>query len=593
MNLKNLLPFGKANPLLVCETDGFSLRGAVLSRVGHQLSVLYQAHIDQSDMVTAVPELLAALKNQGWQGKSKAVLLSPAVLSTLVELPVNPKKPRPLQQMLALIKNESELLLMQHMMRWSVGYLLVGRGHMTEEQAQTILDLQQGKSHANNDMPLQEKFSFRRFGDLAEELGYIKRSQLNACLSVQEWLKSDDEQIECNWAGQGPVQDAPGLFNWLVSCVSQSLLQRWVGVFATEGLELTALYPFTACSSVFLPDDKETKITLDSHPGETVAIREEGGYVTHQHTYLNTDKSALAGCLESYHALPSSQFVPVYLSCDQAEMTELVKGLQQSIEVVLHPLEHAAMSAQLTIGMLGAASHYFALGKKNVCVAVLESGPIAPLLQRLEVRAGLLAGLLLLLLMVSELTLFVRQYTLETEYQPLQSRWSLLDAAKRRVDDEIKNIKKTQTELNQQQTEQQRLKSRLDFYYQAIPARVSLIKDLLGALQIAVTNEVIVTSLTESDRTQDQLPLLPEIKPNETEKMLDTEHFTLQAWALSESAAQFFIQTMQKTLAPSNLEVRDVPVVNSTGPMGLNGFSIKMQLVRRVPLASLRLQQID
>lgn len=76
---------------MVCETDGFSLRAAVLRRADHDLNVLYRAQTEQVDMAEGLGDVLAALKNQGWQGGGAAILLSPAVFSTLVELPVNPK----------------------------------------------------------------------------------------------------------------------------------------------------------------------------------------------------------------------------------------------------------------------------------------------------------------------------------------------------------------------------------------------------------------------------------------------------------------------------------------------------------------------
>ncbi len=113
MTLNNILSFGKKSDLLVCETDGFSLRAAVLKRNGQNVEVHQTAQSQLSDMAEAVKEVVSAIKADGWQG-GKAILLSPAVLSTLVELPVDPKKPRSLQQMQELIRWEVEPLLMQH-----------------------------------------------------------------------------------------------------------------------------------------------------------------------------------------------------------------------------------------------------------------------------------------------------------------------------------------------------------------------------------------------------------------------------------------------------------------------------------------------
>ena len=85
--LKSLLNFGKAKTLLVCETDGFLLRGAVLTRTGNELTVLHHAESQQADMADAVADVINTVKAAGWEG-GDAVLLSPTVLSTLIELPV-------------------------------------------------------------------------------------------------------------------------------------------------------------------------------------------------------------------------------------------------------------------------------------------------------------------------------------------------------------------------------------------------------------------------------------------------------------------------------------------------------------------------
>lgn len=68
---------------------------------------------------------------------------------------------------------------------------------------------------------------------------------------------------------------------------------------------------------------------------------------------------------------------------------------------------------------------------------------------------------------------------------------------------------------------------------------------------------------------------------------METESFIVDAWALSESAAQTFIQNMQRAIAPSGMEVRDTPVLTAKGPLNLNGFNLKMRLVKQMSLAAL------
>nr|WP_305908875.1 hypothetical protein [Methylomarinum sp. Ch1-1]MDP4521738.1 hypothetical protein [Methylomarinum sp. Ch1-1] len=375
MMFDKILSFARSSQLLVCETDGFSLRGAVVKRFGTRIEVLHRATINQVDMADAVMDLTETLKADGWQGGGSAVLLSPAVLSTLVELPVNPKKPRSLPQMMALVQGEAEAVLLQHLARWSLGHLLVSRGYMTEEQVEAVMDLQQGKPNPAGGLEILDKFSFRRFGELAEELGYIKRSQLNACLTGQEWLKIDDEHIECNWTPQGAVEDIPGTFNWLVSCVSQSLLQRWLEVFARQGVKLKAMYPLTGCAAGLLPESSLSEVLLETHPGLVKAIRLQSGQMTARQAYLHFNKSALELCLESYHAMHVAPNEALWLASWDENGEDLANELRRMLEVEVNLLHDPALDDSLTPGMLGVARH--ALGAANRDV-VSKSGWAAP-----------------------------------------------------------------------------------------------------------------------------------------------------------------------------------------------------------------------
>lgn len=580
MNLDRFLHFAKPSELLVCETDGFSLRGAVLAKVGNHVDVLYQAKTEQVDMAEAVADLFAALKAEGWKGGGKAVLLSPAVLSTLVELPVNPKKPRPLPQMLELVRWEVEPLLMQHMTRWSVGHLLVGQGYMTEEQALAVMDLQQGKPNQAGGLELSEKFSLRRFGELAEELGYIKRSQLNACLTGQEWLKADDEQIECGWVPQGPLADVPGTFNWLVSCVNKSLVQRWVSVFARHGVKLKQLYPLTGCSGALLPKSAANAVILESHPGLAFGTRLAANAVNGQHQYMNLAKSPLEICLESYHAMHVAPNEALWLA-SWRQTPDLAGELRQMLAIDVHELEHEALSDWVSPGMLGAAQHALGLADDSRCVGVREGGPLPALPHRLEFRAAALLVSLLLLVAAAEISLLVRKSAIDSRKQEVDARWKVVDEATKRINAQIEQITQRKQALAQQKADQQRYQALLDFYGGEIPARTALVQGVLGILQNTVGDDVVMIGIDEPDKTA-ALPVVTPPGNAQQDKRIEVENFRLEAWAINENAAQSFIQVMTQAVQPWQLEVRDALVAARKGPLNADGFAVTMRLVRLI-----------
>ena len=585
--LKSPFNFGKAKSLLVCETDGFIMRGVVFMRTGKELVVLHKAQSQQANMADAVADLVKALKSDGWDG-GDAVLLSPTVLSTLIELPINPKKPRPLMQMQELVKWEVEPLLMQHTTQWSVGHLLVGRGYMTEEQAEAVMDLQQAKPNPAGGLELSDKYASRRFGELAEELGYIRTSQLKACLAGQEWLKSDDEDIECGWVPQGEVDDVPGTYSWLVSCTNKSLLQRWTKTFRTQGITLQAMYPLAGCSASLLNDDVSPAVIIESHDDLALVQHVLEGKISAQYLYVNPAKDLLQLCLESYHTLNPSAADPIYLANWQANSQNLADELKSTLNVELNALNNAPISESVSPGMLGAGLHALGSAGLKRCTDVRIGGPLPALWQRVEIRAAALFFALFLAMAATELSLMIRDNHIQSHKIELDAQWNLIDGAMSRIKGDIKQVEQRKALLKEQEIDQLRTEARLTFFGEKIPSRVALIQAVLGILQSAIGENVIITNIDEFGRRATVMPTLPSaIK----DSRIEVENFNLAAWALSETAAQSFIQKMKEAVDPWGLEIRDSKVFSRLGPMDLEGFAVSMRLVKLVSAESIKKQQ--
>ncbi len=584
--LKFPLKFGKDKSILVCETDGFIMRGAVFTRAGKELVTLFQAQSQQANMGDAVADLIKQLKAAGWEG-GEAVLLSPSVLSVLIELPIQPKKPRPLAQMQELVKWEAEPLYIQHMTQWSVGHLLVGRGYMTEEQAQAVLDLQQGNPSLAGGLEQSDKFALRRFGELAEELGYIRSSQLKACLAGQEWLKSDDENIECGWLGQGEVSDVPGTYNWLVSCTNQSLLKRWIKTFNTQGVNLQAMYPLTGCSAALLGKTVESAIIMESHADMALAQHRVEGELLSQHLYVNPAKEPLQLCLESYHALNPSSSEPVYLADWQDTSQYLQAELKATLDVEINVLDQKPISESVSPGMLGAGLHALGL-VENKFSEVRLGGPLPAFWQRVEVRAAALFLVLFVLIAGSELSLFIRDHAIQSRKAEVDAQWQVMSRAIKNVNADIKQVEKRKEALKEQERNYRRAEARVKFFGDEVPERVALVQAILGILQDTVSDEVIITSIDEYGKRVAVMPALPAIKKD---PRIEVENFNLLAWAVSETAGQTFIQKVAETIEPWGLEVRDSKVLQRPGPMNIEGFAVSMRLVKLVSAESIKEQQ--
>lgn len=585
--LKPPFNFGKAKSLLVCETDGFIMRGVVFIRTGKELLVLHKAQSQQANMADAVAELIKRLKEGGWDG-NHAVLLSPTVLSTLVELPIHPKKPRPLAQMQELVKWEVEPLLMQHTTQWSVGHLLVGRGYMTEEQAEAVMDLQQAKPNPAGGLELSDKFALRRFGELAEELGYIRSSQLKACLAGQEWLKSDDEEIECGWTAQGEVPDVPGTYNWLVSCTNKSLLQRWTKTFSTQGVTLQAMYPLAGCGAVLLDNNISPAVVVESHPDLSLVQHILDGNITNQHLYVNPAKEPLQLCLEGYHTLNPSASDPIYLADWQDNNQGFVDELNSTLDVTLNPLDQVPVGDGVSPGMVGAGIHALGIAKLKPSANVRLGGPLPALWQRVEVRAATMFLALFLIISGTELSLLIRDHQIQSHKTEVDAQWKLIDSAMKRIKGDIKQVEKRKAAIKAQEINHRRTEAKLKFFGEDIPNRVALVQAILGILQSTVNDEIIITNIDELGKRVSVMPPLPTVRKD---TRVEVENFNLAGWALSEAAAQSFIQQMKEAVAPWDLEIRDSKVFQRLGPMNIDGFAVSMRLVKLVSAKSIKKQQ--
>ncbi len=581
--LKSLFKLGKAKPILVCETDGFLLRAAVYTRAGNELAVLQTAESQQADMADAVADVIASLKADGWEG-GDAILLSPTVLSTMLELQINPKKPRPLAQMNELIRWEAEPLLVQHTTQCSVGNLLIARGYMTREQADAVMDLQQGRANPAGGLELMEKFSLRRFGDLAEELGYIKRSQLNACLAGQEWLKSEGDLIECGWSAQGEVSDIPGTYFWQVSAVTKSLLQRWTTVFQIQGITLQAMYPLAGSSASLLSDSTAEQVLIESHNGMSFTMRTEGNNIVEQHLYLDSSKNPSARCLEGFHSLDVANDANIYLANWSKNEHSTHHDLATALDREVVTIESNSITEKSSPGMIGAGLHYLAMGKSNWVSHVRLGGPLPALLHRPNVRGGILLSVIALLILIAEASLLVRSSIVESHKSEVDARWQIINSAMKRINGDIKQVKQRKKELKDRKLDKQREQQRFTFFGEELPERASLVQVILGVLQESVSDDIIVNSIDEYDR---RTAFMPSRLNQKKDKRVEIESFNLQAWALTETAAQQFIQTLKKSAEPWQLEILDSNVAGRTGPLNLEGFTVTLRIVKLVDAESL------
>lgn len=575
--LKNI-SFGRLSQLLVVESDGVMLRAAVINREGNRLVTHQHAMSSLLDPGLALGEVIQSIRADGWSG-NQAVLLTPAAMSSLIELPINPKKPKPLAQMQALIRWEAEPLLMQQQNQWSIGYLMIKQGLMTAEQVNHIRGIQQANKPAGMGIGAQQRSNFQRFGELALEHGYVDKERLNGFVQCQSWLRSDEEDIECGWQPQAAVKDAPGIYNWLISCVYKSVINRWVDAFKSHGITLSKVFPLTGASSGLLKTNHQEQLLLEAGPGIVTTTALSKGHINQFQAHHSAAVEIYDACLEAFHAASTDSIEEIWLSSHGESDHSLYQSLVEVFNKPVHFLGGTDPATGVTPGMLGAASFVTGLSDETILVPVQVGGPKPPLIQRQEIQLAGVAAILLLVILGAEITMHLQQNRLAEQKTVLDERAKTLDEAVKRITAINDQIEARKNLLKEQQTSQQRMEARMTFFGEELPERNMLLQAVLGTLQNALNDHIVINSIDEMGK---RLPMVGANQPVQSD-VIELDNFNIDAWSLSESAAQEFIQALKDAAATWNLIVRDVQILERSGPLSLDGYAVALSLVKVKP----------
>lgn len=560
-------------PLLVCETNGFSLRAAVLARSGGEIRVLYAAQSRQGDMTKALAEIVAALEKQGWRPGGRAVLLTPDVVTALLELPADPKKPKPLTQMEELVRWEMEPLMLQQGAVWSVGSILVGLGYLTEAQALDVIKEQQLRSRRPqpredrldmNANVLEMKSPFKRFGDLALDLGYISQVQLDDCLSRQNSLKGDDDAYMFGWTPQAAAHapdEMPDTFSWLASGVGARVMRQWADAFAAHAVKLAALYPLAGCAAACLDHAEDEAILLEANAGMVAGAKFSQGVMSalnHRHAVMT---GLLEACLEAWELLQPREGDDFWLAAGDADSDKLAESLEAVLDRKIRLLPDIALElpgGKFTVapGMLGAARHAWNMAGEAFCCDVPADGPRPPFWQRREVRLSAAAAAGVLLIVAAEIAVQVGLYRAESALKPVRERHEVIQKAVEQANLQIAAAKKAEEETSAKRSEYDTIVAQRALVKTSMPARNALVRGFLEDMDKNTPEDVVLESIQE--------------KPG--------QGFLVSAWALSDSAAQRYARGLGEKVRRWNQRVVDVQVVNQSGRLGMEGYVLRFRL---------------
>lgn len=373
-NFSSLL--GENYSLLAFQAGSFGLRGALIKDAKNKASISHVAESRTVDFTRAIAEILAELKRTSKRLPKRAILLTPSVVSAQINLPVSPLRPREDEEMQDLIRWELEGAVTQQNKHWMIGSMLIERGYLTSEQRDEVLDeLQIRQAHGGPQ-------SLVRFGDLAVQLNFITRDQLEECFALQGKLVAVDDDLVYGWQASEIQRDGPSdevllsqeddsdsSHPWLVCGMSQTVRRRWIGAFNLNGIHIEAFYPAlgSAFASLWQYCDQENQLLLEIHQEQLALISGTRKTVTEIATAeRQAGPVTLEACLDLIGILPSD-FHRLYLTThSNTDLTGLMQGLVDSLDIDIQLFTAAPNTIQLPttihkdalLGIEGAVNHY-------------------------------------------------------------------------------------------------------------------------------------------------------------------------------------------------------------------------------------------
>lgn len=536
--------------LLACETDGFVFRAAVVVLNEGQATIECCAESRAIDLKEAIFDVIAALKKGPADLPRRAICLSPSVVTAILELPLKGGKARSEREMQELIRWEMEPLFAQQVSRWNLGAILLGRGHLNQDEREKIILASLGT--AGKAGP--------RFGELAIELGMVTRTQVEEALQVQEHLQVMDDKLLCGWVAPPDTGEHTG---WLCCAVGKESLQRFREAFAHHHIRLDWLYPQIGPSlSALSTSEGEVFPVLEIQQGMVACVLCESGAITGmQFTQGSGERLSVGDCLEVCHALLRTSMATLWLSGSYADHPVLVKQLEERLDRPVKPIPVSFKNGDAPqwslAGLLGASMHVFAREPITRLVRVMAESPAPPVYRRPDVWAATAALAIVFYLGGLEYSFYTQRQALTQEQARYRDKLTIIESEERRVADQKMEAENAEARLISLKEALKAANLRYTLLHDLLPARLSFVRGFMGRLGATLSPEFALNRVVE----------------------LPSGVIEIQGWALSEQAAQQFARDLAEMMQVWSFRVEDLTVRSEPGRLALPGYGVTLRLV--------------
>lgn len=540
--------------LIAFQAGSFGLRAALLQQSKDRVIAKAVVHSRTVDFTRAIADVMEQLRATQKRLPKRAILLTPSVVSTVVELPVSPLRPRSDEQMQELIRWELEGAITQQNKHWMIGSMLIERGYLNSEQRDEVLtELQYRQTQGGSQ-------SLLRFGDLSVQLGFITRDQLDECFALQGKLVAVDDDLVYGWQSAetqrgglsdevllSQEEDSDSSHAWLVSGMSKIVRRRWVGAFNLNHIHLEAFYPTLGSAFACLNLENETtdQWLFEIHQEQLALISGTHKVINHFQSIERQPGSlpSLNECADLIGLLPADTQRLFLNTASPVDLSELLQPLADTLQVEIQQVAASEVNSSqcdstykgVLPGIIGAASHHLQQIPASRISAIKAREQKEPTWKKLlKPRNLAVSGAVITLMAMFS---FLGWIYINTQEQTLRL-----------------------SELNEKYDRDLRVKQQLEALYNE---SVQIRTDLSSIEQETLTSQALLhrLELDRSHRTANLAPLLkaitlgltPDISLLSITKKQDK--VTLLAEVSDPALGQEYVETLTRLVRPAHYQV--------------------------------------
>lgn len=500
---------------LLLQWDIAGMQAMLVNGLGETAHPLARAHSSQADFSEALAEVLEQLRAGGNKIPRRVAMAARHMRPAVVDLPVNPDKPRPAAQMRELLRNDMEPVLSEFASLWTMGALLQARNYLSPGDRDRVV--------AEEAMRREDRRTPLRYGETALELALIDRVTLNACIELQSSLQMLDDEVQCAWLGWV----AHGERYWLATALISSFYRQWQHAATARGLQLDTVLPLAwLCSSpdVLDVDARMQDIAFELHAEEVLAVRRRDGRIVAARSDARMERPLqsdwLLRLIEDWVDEAQAQIRLVCLNAqDEAAALHVAADIELTTGRSARVIPAARVTEQLWAHLAGETAALPA--SQSLPRLVLRDLRGKPWKNPDFLRLGVLMGVVLSLLGVQG----VQQYRLRSLQSSMSERSHVEKEEQKRsqtvlkVNAEMQGVAKA---LENARAEMEPLLNSLS-RMEAIAGMRQNLPGLITMLAESVEDDVVLEKIGNSRHSQDATSIL------------------VEAWSTSYTGAQAFV----------------------------------------------------